>query len=95
MFWLVKEDASKACPKSPEYANQTKTQAEERARWHEVTECFSTEEARECITLHGLEGVVLRCVKDFGIIAALFFNRVGDIEQKALRENDLALGAWE
>lgn len=92
---IVEEDQDKAGPEGGEEAQQPENETEHDARRDKVAEGLGFEEARECVALHGLEDIVFCCIEDFGIVAAVLFDRVSHGVVDACRKNDFALSSGE
>ena len=92
---LVEEDKDESCPEASEKGEETDDETGHGGGWDEVAQGLHAEEAREGITLHGLEDVVLGGVEDFRVVAPKLLDRDGDVVCDAVREDDLTLGAGE
>jgi len=71
---IVQENENKADPKGSKHGKQTKDQSHHHGRWDEIPESLHAEETWICISLHGLEYIVLGGIKNLGIVTALLFD---------------------
>lgn len=91
----VQEDEHESRPESREQRHQADDQPQHHRRLHDVAKRLRSQEARKGIPLHSLEDIVLSCIEDFRVVAALLFDVLCDLVENALRQDDLALGARE
>jgi hypothetical protein len=95
MLGHIYENHVVSTPESSAKAGKSDSQSKNNTQWDKVTQCFGLKEARERITLHGLEDVVFRAVEYFGVISSFLFNGSDDSVQSRIWENDLTLAARE
>lgn len=95
MLGRVCENHVVSTPESSTKAGKSDSQSKNNTQWDNITQCFGLKEARECITLHGLEDVVFRVVEYLWIISSFLFNGSDDSVQSRIWEDDLTLAARE
>lgn len=87
----VEKNEDKSSPKRTKHGNQPNNKTHDEGWRDQVTQCLHPQKTRECISLHGLEHVVLGHVKDFRVITAHLLNGNGDVLGNGTRKRDLSL----
>ena len=89
---VVEEYEHKRSPETCKNTEQANNRSHDERWWDEVAESLHSKEARESITLHSLEYIILCSIENLGIISALLFDSDSDILGDRVREDDFAFG---
>lgn len=89
---LIPQNNVEGTPESSAEANQSKSEAQDGTQRNHVPKSLCLQEPWECITLHGLEHIVLGRVKHFGVISAVILNQVDNRGNHGFWQHNLSLG---
>lgn len=92
---LVAQNNVESAPEATTKADQRKSEAENNAERHEVTQSLGLQETGECITFHSLEDVVLSRVEHLRVITAIILDQINTSRGHVFRQDNLSLGAGQ